>query len=147
MLDKDKWEKPQEVQDVEIAFGGDIPDLLPDHEDIPPEFSDNHNPWVLLTSKWFFSGLGKAFWSTRTGVDQETAIRHVRAVLASFAPSHQHKEAGVAYLLHRWFKGVIAQGFRSDKEGMYLFSDAGVQKLTDEEFQALVPKQEESDDP
>lgn len=138
----DKFDHPQEISDVLMAFPADITDLLPPMEEIPEEHKSWDNPWSKLTRKWFFSGLGKAYWSPRGDVDQETAIRHIQAILGSFAPKHEHKEAGVSYLLSRWFQGVIVKGFKSDEEGMYLFSNGGVQKLTEEEFNALVPKKE-----
>jgi len=40
------------------------------------------------------------------GIDQNKALRHIKAILGSFEPKHEHKEAAAAYLLSLWFKSV-----------------------------------------
>ena len=42
----------------------------------------------------------------KEGVDTKKALRHVKAVLGSWEPKHEHKEAGVAFLLNEWFDDV-----------------------------------------
>ena len=37
-------------------------------------------------------------------IDPEAVNRHTRACLRSFEPRHEHKIAGVAYLLSLWFR-------------------------------------------
>ena len=96
--------KPIKVSDAELAFGGDMNKLLPPMNYIPDEFKESNNKWVELVSGWFFSGLpeGMSF-SKKEGVDPKMAINHVRAIMSSFAPKHQHKEAGCAYLMSEFF--------------------------------------------
>ena len=38
--------------------------------------------------------------------DTNKAIRHLKAILVSYDPKHEHKEAGVAFLLSEWFEDV-----------------------------------------
>ena len=60
-----------------------------------------------MVSRWFFSGLPKETrFVPKTGIDEAAAKAHLRAILASFEPKHEHKEAGCAYLLSKWFEDV-----------------------------------------
>jgi hypothetical protein len=96
--------EPQEVQDVDLAFGGNMEELLPPYKEIPDEFKDNNTEWNRIVSQWFFQGLpGDTTIKPKEGIDPEKAVRHVAAVLRSFQPKHEHKEAGCAYLLSLWF--------------------------------------------
>lgn len=94
-----------EVTDVDIVFGGkDLVALLPAYEDIPDEFKGRQSPWVRFMEDWFFRGIAKYDLTPKDGVDERKAIRHISAVMRSWAPAHEHKTAGVAYLLSQWFK-------------------------------------------
>jgi hypothetical protein len=42
-------------------------------------------------------------------VDTTKALRAVAACIGDWGPSHEHKEAGVAYLLSEWFEDVTYQ--------------------------------------
>ncbi len=44
---------------------------------------------------------------SKPGIDETDAKRHLKAVLGSFAPKHEHKEAACAYLMSLWFEDVI----------------------------------------
>jgi len=98
----DKWNLPKATTGLDSAFGPSrIADFLPDEADIPKEFW-GETRWNKLVSRWFFSGL-KGHFVAKDGIDKETAIGHLDAVLASFEPKHEHKEAGAAYLMSLWF--------------------------------------------
>jgi hypothetical protein len=99
------WDKPYKVQDLDLAFGGDMKVLLPPYSLIPEEFKSSYGtPWNKMVSKWFFSGLDKdTEVEPQPGIDPGVAMRHIKAVLGSWEPKHEHKEAGVAYLLSKWF--------------------------------------------
>ena len=89
---------------MEMAFGPrDLSSLLPAMSDIPNEFKQWTNPWVRLAARWFYSGLNGNF-VAKEGIDGRAALRHVGAILRSFEPQHEHKEAGCAYLLSLWFE-------------------------------------------
>lgn len=80
---------------------------LPKWDDIPAEFKRSSNPYARFVSGWFFSGRkpkDMARLTARDGVDRAAALGAIQAVLGSFAPKHEHKEAGAAYLLSEWFE-------------------------------------------
>ena len=85
--------------------------LLPPWDSIPEEFRRGDTKWNRIASRWFFSGLPKGtIFSPKTGVDYLGALHHLASILSSFGPKHEHKEAGVAYLLSLWFHDVEILG-------------------------------------
>lgn len=102
------FEKPQDVTDLDLAFGGEMKTLLPPYEDIPAEFKRHRgNKWVDFQNDWFFYGLGpKTKYKPKKGIDKDAALRHLRAIQGSWEPKHEHKEAGVAFLASLWFDDI-----------------------------------------
>jgi hypothetical protein len=100
--------KIKDVNDVDMAFGGNIKKLLPAYNDIPDEYKGFHsqNKWVEMVNDWFYCGLKNLQLKPKAGVDPDKALRHIKAVMASFEPKHEHKIAGCAYLLSQWFEDV-----------------------------------------
>jgi len=99
-----KWDKPQEVSDVLLAFPANVcGTLLPIWEDIPEEFTKRWHRtegWNGFVSKMFNKG-GK--WpEVKEGIDGEMACRHLGACLRSYEPKQENKIAGVAYLMSLW---------------------------------------------
>jgi hypothetical protein len=91
-----------QISDVEVAFGSIKG--LPDYAAIPAEFKRHGGTkWNKLMSDWFYSGLKSLRLAPNEGVDKDAALKHVRAIMASFEPKHEHKEAGVAYLMSQYF--------------------------------------------
>ena len=98
-----KWSHPQCVTDLDIAFPcNTIGLLLPTMEEIPLEFHTSKNPWCKIVSDLFFRG-GRLP-ASREGIDRICATRHIKAVLGSMEPRHEHKEAGTAYLMSLWYQ-------------------------------------------
>jgi len=98
------FKKPTDVDKLSTVFGGDMAKLLPPYAQIPEEFKrHNGNKWTQWQSDWFFSGL-KGYPVPKPGIDVKTAMRHLAAIQGSFAPKHEHKAAGVAYLASLWFE-------------------------------------------
>jgi hypothetical protein len=95
--------KPKKVSDVELAFPAQVMHLLPKWEDIPEEFKNDNTNWNSLVSEWFFGGLSGKF-IPKEGIDLKMAMRHLQACMHSYQPKHEHKEAGVAYLMSQWFE-------------------------------------------
>lgn len=96
-----------EITKMDFAFGNI--DHLPKYETIPDEFKDpnSHSRWNLFASHWFFGMLKKNDIDNlkpKDGIDKIAALKACRAILLSFEPQHEHKEAGVAYLLSEWFE-------------------------------------------
>ena len=92
--------QPKDVSDLDIAFGG-IRGLMPNMSDIPEDLPR----WTTkLFNDWFFCGLEKLSLTPKPGIDKDKALRHIRAIMGSFEPKHQHKEAAVAFYLGEWFE-------------------------------------------
>lgn len=94
-----KFSQPQDVTSIDLAFPARVSHLMPEYsflqaQDIPRFAID----WQR---KWFYEGLDK-FPEAREGVDQEKAMRHLACIQGSFEPKHEHKEAAVAWLAHKW---------------------------------------------
>jgi hypothetical protein len=106
---------PKEVDDVTLAFPASVRHLMPEYKDIPKEFRNlNHrNKWGKMVSDWFFCGLKNLELTPKPGIDEKKALRHIRAIIGSFEPKHEHKTAACAYLLSLWFDDVkydVAKG-------------------------------------
>lgn len=99
---------PVKVDKVRIAFpAGVCGDLLPDPEEIPEEFWQSHNPWACIASSWFSNGLpANVEFHMKDGIDGETMFNHLRCIMGSFEPKHQHKIAGAAFLMSQWCEKI-----------------------------------------
>lgn len=102
---------------LDITFGSIK--HMPKMADIPPTFTEDRNEYVRAISSWFFKGGkrdgrsividGKTF-TAKEGVDATKALSAIKAVLASFEPKHEHKEAACAYMLSEWFEYQPSRG-------------------------------------
>lgn len=95
-----------EINDLEMAFG-EIKHL-PAWDNIPDQFKNMNviTFWNKFVSIWFFGGLTKEIIDMilpKDGVDKNKALRAIAAILKSWEPKHEHKEAGAAYLMSEWF--------------------------------------------
>jgi len=110
---------PKEVDPVLMAFPADvIGEYLPAWDDLPAEFRKNWHGGegaCSLASGIFygtFSAGGKNFnlkdgkigFVPMDGVDPNMAWRHLQVCLGSYQPKHEHKIAGVGYLISLWIK-------------------------------------------
>ena len=85
----------------------DILETMPKMGEIPDEFKYGHNKWCKFVSTWFFQGIQKGFEATpKEGVDRKLALRHIGAILSSWDPKHEHKEAAAAYLMSEYFSDI-----------------------------------------
>lgn len=101
---------PRATTDAEMAFGPrKIKDYLPDYQDVPAEFKRfSGNKHVDIVSRWFFEGLPRGTeFIPREGIDTQTALAHIRTCMSSWEPKHEHKTAGVAFLLSEWFDDIL----------------------------------------
>jgi hypothetical protein len=105
-----KWSKPVVMSDLDVGFGPrDMATILPAWEEIPEDFRTYEGrgeakKWVKIVDDLFFSGAELKVVVMKPEVDRKTAMRHIQCVLHSFEPSHEHKTAGVAYLMSLWFE-------------------------------------------
>lgn len=99
-----------QLNDAQVAFG--CIDHMPRYKDVPDKFQGlfSNEPHCKLVSKWFYEGLSNLgeLGKPRDGVDPVKAARALQAILRSFEPKHEHKQAGVAMLIHEWF--IIPEG-------------------------------------
>jgi hypothetical protein len=96
---------PKQATRGDIVFGPrNVHEWLPPWESIPAEFKRGKTAWNRLASAWFFTGLSELNAKTKPGIERSHALGHLKAVLNSMEPSHEHKEAGVAFLLSQWFE-------------------------------------------
>lgn len=105
----DGFDQPHEISDIQLAFPAQVVGvLMPDRADVPESYPDR-GLWEDFVSQWFFFGnpFSKYDIGTREGVDGNKAIRHASAILKSFEPKHEHKTEATAWLLSRWFDGIV----------------------------------------
>ena len=115
---KDGFGTPSPVTGLDCAFGGRMETLLPPYATIPDEYKRGHTKWNKVVSRWFYSGLPKETrFVPKAGIDESAAKAHLRAILVSFEPKHEHKEAGAAYLLSKWFEDVEVPNVRMSDGG------------------------------
>lgn len=140
VIENPKYAKPTEVDYVTFAFPTQvIGDYLPLVEEIPKEF-DMYKPdpvvakhWVDLANGIFFGAFRELWYSEREGIDLHLAQRHISVVLRSFQPKHEHKVAGVAYLMSLWFSAVAT----SDGKEVKVWRSEGVEVMRRSEFMEL----------
>jgi len=78
---------------------------LPEWKDIPEEFktygSIGSNKWVKFHTDWFYSGVSELefFIKPEFSSTQEEILQFLHPMMCSFSSKHEHKTAGIAYLL------------------------------------------------
>ena len=107
-----------EINGLDTAFGNI--QHLPPVSQIPEKFQNHETPWCVLVSLWFFNGLPKETdFHPKEGVDPIKALRAIAAIMRSFEPKHEHKEAGCAFLLSEWFKKVVIPATEKEPERVF----------------------------
>lgn len=101
----DMLEVPKGLDAIDVVFGVRPP--LPAWDDIPGEFKCSRNEYARVASSLFFNGgrLSDFGLTIKDELDDGDVMRALRACLGSFDPKHEHKEAGVAYMLSQWCNG------------------------------------------
>jgi hypothetical protein len=96
------WQFPA-FDGLSAAFGADGRDYPP-MDRIPDEFMRGHTPFNKVVSTLFFKGGSLADFSLqfKPDIDRRSAMTAIRALLCSFAPKHEVKEATVAWCLSEW---------------------------------------------
>jgi hypothetical protein len=100
--------EPQPVSDEDVMFPGTVAHLMVPYAQIPDEFKRDRHPCVKIIEEWFYNGIkgGVDTWVAADGIDRALAIRHLKCIMRSFSPKHEHKTACVAYLLSIWFDEI-----------------------------------------
>ena len=108
-----------DLKSSEIVFGCNL-GWVPKYEDIPEDHKRGYSsdPKVKkmnsLMNSWFFCGLKSLKLTPKKGVDEEKAKLAIHALMGSYEPKHEHKEAAVTYLLCEWFDD--AEFEKADRE-------------------------------
>lgn len=95
------------VTDAELAFG--TIRLLPKEEDIPKQFWDGNFYTKLASAIFYNTELPSGRIVFNEGFNKDSIVKAVRAHLRSFEPHHEHKIAGVGYLI-----ACVSQCFEID---------------------------------
>lgn len=113
----DDFAQPTDIDQVTMVFPGSVRHLMPSYDAIRDEY-DRGNKWSnRLFSDWFYSGITSVDGLVpKEGIDKTRALRHIRAVMSSFEPKHEHKEAAVAYLFDKWFDGEQSKWERAERK-------------------------------
>lgn len=85
------------ITEVEHAFSTNR--LLPTWEEIPVEFKSGNKFTMLVEALFYGSEIPSFEMEIDDSIDNELLKRCVYAHLASYAPKHEHKIAGVAYMI------------------------------------------------
>lgn len=85
---------------LDCAFGANLADYPP-YDSIPEEYRRGNTPANKAVSTLFFKGgkLEDFGLRLKAGVDQSAFFRTLKAMLHSFDPKHEHKEAACAWLV------------------------------------------------
>lgn len=105
------YSAPHEVSDVQMAFPANLGELLPPYdEDLQKwERSAKAKPFLDFANTWFSRGLGPdTTMVLKDGIDGALVLRHLKTIMGSFEPKHEHKIAGVGWLLSQWCENVTA---------------------------------------
>ena len=102
--------KPAEIDAATAAFPDMLGELIPKYEDIPEEYKKSYSKdkhiekMKKLFNVSFFLGLKSLTLVPNEGIDKDKAWQHIRCIMGSFEPKHEHKEAACVYMLSEWFK-------------------------------------------
>lgn len=101
--------KPVEVDNVTLAFPAEVVGkLLPAYNLIPEEFRRDRTKWNKIVNTWFACGLEEeSAPKVRAEFDKDKVWRHLSACMRSYEPRHEHKTAGVAYLMSLWMEPLV----------------------------------------
>lgn len=101
----------QSITDVEVAFS--TTRLLPDWSDIPADFKAGNSYTTLVKAILFNTPLPAGEVEIVDGVTPEQLNRLVRSHLGSFSTKHEHKVAGVGFMMSKASTLILLQGAES----------------------------------
>lgn len=103
-VERKDWSKPKGADALAVAFPANVVgSLLPEWDEVPEEFNVQYRRgtgFASVVSDLFYKG-GKLP-QVKKGIDQKKAYSQLRACIGSWEPKHEHKIAGVAYLMSLW---------------------------------------------
>lgn len=114
----DKFEQPTEIDAAMAAFPAGVRHLMPVYAEIPKQYDICGRTWgSRLFGDWFYSGIESLDGLVaKEGIDKTKALRHIKAVMGSWEPKHEHKEAACAFLFDKWFDGEKSTWKRKERQ-------------------------------
>lgn len=108
-MSEHKWLPNENLTPVDVAFPARVSHLMPEWDDIPKEFRDynSNGKWNKFFSDCFHFGIKDLKLKPNEGIDPVKAMTHIRCIMGSFEPKHEHKGASIAYLMSLWFDDVM----------------------------------------
>ena len=107
-----KWSTPKAVTALDLSFGqSKMKEFLPEMSEIPEDFKAYYGmgearKWITIVDDWFFNGIEKLVLKPKAGINEKEAFRHLKSIMSSWEPAHEHKIAGVAWLMSLWFDDI-----------------------------------------
>lgn len=108
-----KWSQPIVLSGLDVVFGAGrelMEKMLPTMDEIPEDFKcyggsgrGEAKQWINKVEDWFFKGITALKVTVKENVNPDLALRHLRCIIGSFEPQHEHKTAGAAYLMSLWY--------------------------------------------
>jgi hypothetical protein len=92
----------KKLSSTERAFPTSVEGMIPPYREIGQY--PRKRELEGLVDRWFFLGLKNLKTTPREGVNEAEALAHIKYVLSSWEPKHEHKTAGVAFLINEWFE-------------------------------------------
>jgi hypothetical protein len=106
-----QWNSPKPVIDGDLAFPAHvIGNYLPLEEDIPKDFWKSSNRFNKMSEAIFFGDATNWEFRIEKGIKLKLLYPHITACLMSSEPKHEHKIAGIAYLLSLWCSEIEESG-------------------------------------
>ena len=103
------------ISDVEMAFSADR--LLPPWEDIPREFREGNQYTLMAEAIMYDRPLPEGTIELKEGFNPEMLNRAVQSHLQSHGAAHEHKIAGVGYMMSMACTLTLATDTQVEKNG------------------------------
>jgi len=102
------WAKPMELEfDILGEPKQRVMAIMPLWNEIPEDFRKERGEgkkYTQVVDDWFFKGMRMIHVVPKHGIDKGKAMRHLRVIMQSWEPQHEHKTAAVAWLMSLWFE-------------------------------------------
>ena len=100
----ERFKHPFSKEEIQKCIS--VNDIMPAYNELDNSFKHGNTKWNEATNTWFFKCIKKSQFTPKEGIDIDCAFMHLGAIMSSYEPKHEHKEAGVAFLMSLWFDDV-----------------------------------------
>lgn len=106
-MSKNDLMKPKVVDQAMMTFPANVSDMLPVYAELHADFRTDEHPMCEVANHWFRYGLKQGVkLYPKPEISGEEVFRHLSCCMGSFQPKHEHKIAGVAFLLDLWLEKI-----------------------------------------